>query len=47
MRRTQISLTDKQYQFIMDKVEETGLSMSELIRREIDKWQEKENTKTK
>ena len=35
-RRTQITLTDEQYERLQSMVERTGLSMAELIRRAVD-----------
>lgn len=40
LKRTQICLTSKQYEVIALEVEQTGISMSELIRRLIDQWME-------
>jgi hypothetical protein len=36
-RRTQITLTDRQYELLRYEAARSGLSMSELIRRSIDK----------
>jgi Ribbon-helix-helix protein, copG family len=36
MRRTQISLTDEQYERLRDESARTGLSLAELIRRTLD-----------
>ena len=35
-RKTQITLSDRQYAFLVDEAERTGLSMAELVRRCID-----------
>ena len=35
-RRTQITLTDGQHDFLIDESWRTGLSMAELIRRAVD-----------
>jgi hypothetical protein len=37
-KRTQITLTDRQYAFLRAEAEESGLSLSELIRRAVDAW---------
>jgi len=38
LKRTQICLTEKQYEAIALEIDQTGISMSELIRRLIDQW---------
>ncbi len=35
-RKTQITLTDRQHQFLRDESARTGLSLAELVRRAID-----------
>ena len=35
-RRTQITLTDRQHEFLIDESVRTGLPMAELIRRAVD-----------
>lgn len=35
--RTQITLTDEQYERLQSEVERTGMSMAELVRRAIDR----------
>jgi hypothetical protein len=35
-RRTQVTLTDRQYAFLCDEATRTGLSMAELVRRALD-----------
>ena len=37
-RRTQITLTDRQYAFLRAEAERSGLSLAELIRRAVDGW---------
>ena len=36
-RRTQITLTDRQHAFLVDESARTGLPLSELVRRAVDK----------
>lgn len=38
LKRTDINITEEQYDFITKEVEEKGLSMSEVIRRALDKY---------
>ena len=35
-RRTQVTLTDRQHQFLFDESHRTGLSVAELVRRALD-----------
>ena len=35
-RKTQITLTDRQHNFLVVEAERTGLSMAELVRRAVD-----------
>src|SRR5436309_14456200 len=37
-RKTQITLTDRQYAFLRAEAERSGLSLAELIRRAVDGW---------
>jgi hypothetical protein len=37
-RKTQITLTDRQYAFLRAEAEQTGLALAELIRRAVDGW---------
>jgi Arc/MetJ-type ribon-helix-helix transcriptional regulator len=38
LKRTDINITEDQYIFITKEVEQKGLSMSEVIRRALDKY---------
>ena len=38
LKRTDINITEEEYFFIIKEVEEKGLSMSEVIRRALDKY---------
>ena len=45
MKRTNINITDQEYILLQKEVEQTGLSMSEIIRRLIDKEFNKKDDK--
>jgi predicted CopG family antitoxin len=38
LRRTNLNITDEEYEFLQKYAEEKGLSMSELLRRILDKY---------
>ena len=44
MKRTNINITDQEYVLLQEEVARTGLSMSEIIRRLIDKEFSKKGT---
>lgn len=44
--RTQITLTDRQYRRLKRRSEESGLSLSELVRRAIDAFDGRDNAET-
>lgn len=45
MRRTQIYLTDDEYNYLRKEAYEKNLSMSEIIRNILDKYAKKKDTK--
>ncbi|MBE3084655.1 MAG: ribbon-helix-helix protein, CopG family [Bacteroidetes bacterium] len=45
LKRTNINITEAEYGFLQKKSEEQGLSMSELIRRILDKYTEEQTAK--
>jgi hypothetical protein len=42
LRRIDSNITEKEYRFLIEEAERTGLSVSEILRRAIDKYFEKE-----
>jgi hypothetical protein len=47
LKRTNINVTEKEFEFLQKKSEEQGLSMSELFRRILDWYVEKQSQKEK
>jgi len=45
LKRTNINITEAEYDFLQKESEEKGLSMSELIRRILDEYMEEQKTK--
>jgi hypothetical protein len=45
LKRTNVNITEAEYGFLQENSEEKGLSMSELIRRILDKYMEEQKTK--
>jgi len=42
-RRTDINITEEEYELLQKEIDEKGLSMSDIIRRAIDKYFEDKN----
>lgn len=42
-KRTNINITEKEHALLLKEMEDTGLSMSEIIRRALDEYFEKKN----